>query len=64
MTIEARAPREDPGRSWHPRYTSGDLPDLTDEDMKAHLAKPEYADERDAGPLAAEDSAETPEDVV
>ena len=54
----------DPGTEWHPHYKAGDLPDLDDTAVTVHLAKPEHADEREAGPLAAEDSALSPEGEV
>lgn len=54
----------DPGTAWHPHYMAGDLPDLDGGQMAVHLTKPECADERDAGPLAAEDSADSPEGEV
>ena len=56
---------EDPGTTWHPAAKSGDLPDLTEAEVAEHLAKPEAAEQVDAGrSLAAEDSAQSPEGEV
>lgn len=63
---------DDPGTNWHPRRDKagartedGLLVDLDDDQVLEHQAKPETADQVDAGVLlAAEDSAETPEGVV
>ena len=65
-------PADDAGTTWHPRADkaeawtpSGLLRDLDDEQVREHRAKPEAADQIDAArPMAAEDSAETPEGVV
>lgn len=59
---------EDPGTSWHPRPDKveardelGDLRDLDDDEAIEHQAKPEAAEQLDAGVvLAAEDSEHTP----
>lgn len=56
---------EDPGTAWHPRAdkaeardADGHLVDLDDATVEAHAAKPEAADQLDAGVLlSAEDSA-------
>lgn len=55
------------GTGWHPfkpeAYVEGGLlPDLTDDEVAEHLAKPEADDAE--GILAAEDSALTPDGVV
>lgn len=64
---------EDPGTAWHPRPDktearddAGLLHDLDDDAVAEHLAKPETADQLDAGvePMSAEDSAETPDGEV
>jgi hypothetical protein len=55
----------DPGSSWHPRPdktaardADGDLVDLDDTAVAEHRAKPEAADQPDAGtPLEAESSS-------
>ncbi len=62
----------DPGTSWHPRPDKaearagdGHLVDLDDDQVAVHQAKPEAADQPDAGrPLAAEDSTTTPDQEV
>jgi hypothetical protein len=54
----------DPGTEWHPHYKDGGLPDLDDAQMADHLRKPEGAEEREAGPFAAEDSLDSPEGWV
>lgn len=65
-------PADDAGTSWHPRQdkaeawdADGLLTDLDDDQVTEHAAKPEAADQVDAAaPRAAEDSADTREDVV
>lgn len=63
---------EDPGTSWHPRAdkegardAAGHLIDLDDDQVIEHGAKPEAAEQIDAGgPFEAEDSAHSPEGQV
>lgn len=64
---------EDPGTAWHPRAdkteardADGLLLDLDDDQVAEHAAKPEAADQLDAGvePMSAEDSAESPDGEV
>lgn len=63
---------EDPGTAWHPRVDkegarndAGHLVDLDDDAVMEHAAKPEAAEQIDAsGPLAAEDSAHSPDGEV
>lgn len=72
ITLTELGIEEDPGTSWHPRPDkegarddAGHLVDLDDDAVMEHAAKPETADQVDAsGPMAAEDSAETPDGVV
>lgn len=64
---------EDPGTAWHPRPdkteardADGLLLDLDDDAVAEHAAKPEAADQLDAGvePMSAEDSALSPDGEV
>ncbi|HEY9264390.1 MAG TPA: hypothetical protein VIQ11_07295 [Mycobacterium sp.] len=63
---------EDPGTAWHPRPdkteardADGLLLDLDDDAVAEHMAKPEAAEQPDAGlSLSAEDSALTPDGEV
>ena len=63
---------EDPGTAWHPRPdkteardADGLLLDLDDDGVVEHMAKPEAAEQLDAGlSLSAEDSALTPDGEV
>ncbi|HEY9351997.1 MAG TPA: hypothetical protein VIP28_02045 [Nocardioides sp.] len=63
---------EDPGTAWHPRPdkteardADGLLVDLDDDAVAEHMAKPEAAEQLDAGlSLSAEDSALTPDGEV
>jgi len=63
---------DDPGTVWHPRADKaeardddGYLCDLDDDQVLEHQAKPEAADQPDAGVLlAAEDSETTPDGEV
>lgn len=64
---------DDPGTDWHPRPDKaeawgehGELFDLDDDQVAEHQMKPEAVDQVDAGvePLAAEDSALSPEGQV
>lgn len=61
----------DPGTDWHPREkpgardVAGNLADLDDIDVEDHRTKPEVVHQPDAEePLAAEDSALSPDGVV
>lgn len=64
---------EDPGTAWHPRPdkteardADGLLLDLDDDAVTEHAAKPEAAEQIDAGadPLSAEDSIFSPDGEV
>lgn len=65
-------PLDDPGTNWHPRPdktdardADGHLLDLDDDQVAEHAAKPEAAEQLDAGRvLGAEDSAHTADGEV
>jgi hypothetical protein len=73
LTLDELGVDDDPGTSWHPRAdkygdawdADGRLVDLTDDQVDEHATKPEAAEQPDSGEvLAAEDSAETPGEVI
>lgn len=73
ITVAELGITEDPGTDWHPRPgheeawdEDGNLANLSEAQVAQHLDKPEAATQVDAGvpPMAAEDSAESPEDQV
>lgn len=72
ISLAALGVDEDPGTAWHPRADKteardpdGNLVDLDDDQVAEHAAKPESADQLDAGlVLSAEDSAFSPDGEV
>lgn len=71
LSLLALGVETDPGTEWHPdkpeAYTEDGLRDLSDEEVAAHVLKPEVLEQHDAACgefLAAEDSRETPEGEI
>lgn len=71
LPLAALGVDRDPGTEWHPRTkqgvrnAEGNLLDLDDDQVLDHQAKPEAADQPDAGVmLEAEDSQHSPRGVV
>jgi hypothetical protein len=64
VSLDDLGVEQDPGTAWHPRTKdeADDLPDLDDEQVTEHLAKPE-ADPHDRD-REAESSTDSAEDAV
>lgn len=68
VTLSELGVTHDPGTEWHPTekanaFVDGLLPDLNEQELAEHLAKPEvYPDSGE--PMSAEDSKWSPEGEV